>query len=445
MPIDVSMYNQEPVDPMAAIGKTVGVANQLTQNRILGTQSERAQAELAADQAVGSAAQNNMLANGTLNQAGFGAAVAADPRAGMRALSALQTGGTVQGQSLSNQGTGVVQAQQRQDNFAAKVGALGPNPTRQDVLKVASDMLHQGQLIPDDTPGILGEIPMKPADVADYARRKVMAAHSAQQQTAQTPAGVGPDGAPLQAPLATVVRQQAAAPSGAIPSALPPGQGDVMANDEKSYQADQQGAASIMKNARPLQAALPLIERLNNHSFGPGSKQFNKIKGALQFAGIIPPGTTDTEVRQEANKYFHNYAASTGGAGRSDQALSQAAISNPSMELTQGANLDLIKSQIGRDRMDASLASAFKAQNPNVKGGAGYSDFKSRFYQQNDPRAFSYDLLDPAGKQKVLNSIGKPGSDAYNKFGRSLKLAHEAGMLQMPPPPSATTPPAGAQ
>jgi hypothetical protein len=225
------------------------------------------------------------------------------------------------------------------------------------------------------------------------------------------------EGAPTQVGVAT-------AGFGAGPRAtdLPPGQHEAIAANQAAFVNDQQAASAKFANIRPLQNALPLISQLSNTSFGPGSAQFNQVKAGLITAGIIPADTADVAVRQEVNKYLNVYASAARGADRSDQGLNQALHSNPGLDLTQPANLALVKNQIGMDRMDAAAPIAFNGDK------AQYNSYKSTYYQNNDPRAFSFDLMTPQERTTLLAKIGPKNASnpAWVKFNHSLGIARNA-------------------
>lgn len=255
-------------------------------------------------------------------------------------------------------------------------------------------------------------------------------AMGAANASARVPGPPGSGGEP------TTMNTATAGAMGAYPTGLAPGAPEALAANRAAYVGDQQKSASTLANMRQIQAALPLIGQLGSSNFGAGSSQFANIKSALANLGIIDPNTSDLQVRQEAGKYLLKYAQGAQNAGRSDQALSTAIGSNPNLDLTAPANLALIKNQIGMDRMDAAIPLAF-SKSPMGSDQSKYLDFKSNFYQNHDPRAFSFDTLSPDERMSVLASVGfkngappKPGSSQYGawvKFGRSLDLAKALG------------------
>jgi hypothetical protein len=241
----------------------------------------------------------------------------------------------------------------------------------------------------------------------------------------------GQEGQPLRVPLGSVVANTGVAP-------LSRGLSPIQAADQGEYLADQTKSAATMANVRPLQQALPLVSQLSNYNFGPGSADIDKVKGLLTTLGITGVDPTDQKVvREEVNKKLHGYASGAISAGRSDNALSQALTSNPSLDLTQPANLNLIKNQIAMDKMDAAIPAAAGSWN-------GYKNFKTGYYPGVDQRAFGFDNATPKERQAIIQNLGPPKPDqngvptnqAYLKFAKSYDLAKKAGMIQ----PSAGVP-----
>jgi hypothetical protein len=246
-------------------------------------------------------------------------------------------------------------------------------------------------------------------------------------QTAPTVAGYDKNLAPV-VKTAADVAAAARAPGGTVVTP-PPGAVDVAAADKKTLFEDQLKAGAVMANVRPLQQALPLIEALNNTNFGPGSAEFAKIKGGLTTAGLIDPNSSDLQVREQLKKKLLQYAGGAQSARRSDQALSTALGSNPNLDLTQPANLALVKNQIAMDAMDAAQSKLYQLdKSPNQT----YSDFKSGYYGKYDPRVFKLGMMSPQERSVLYKSLGKPGSGAFQKFSHTYDVAKQAGAISVP-------------
>ena len=445
MPIDTSMYNRPMADPNAQLNGTIGVANALTQNQILNTQNNMLQQGYAADQAVGQAAAGAIdPQTGAYSPNAFSRAVAANPAAAYHAPAALQANATLKGSNLTNQGAATGQAQSRMTDYYGSLGPILANknaPTRADVMGLATDMLHQGRLLPQDLLAINDEVPLNPKQITSYAQNKFASALSPAQQANPTTTGVDPTtGQPVQGTAVQALKKATDPQSQGYTTTLPVGVPEQIKTNNDAYMADQATGAATMANVRNLQKALPLIEQLGQSSFGPGSQKLATAKAALTTLGVIPPGTSDVDVRQELYKYMSKFSGGAGQAGRSDAGLYQAIHSNPNLDLTQTANLALVKNQIAMDRMDSASTAAFDAAHPNAPNKLGYLAFKSQYNQSNDPRAFGLDNMAPSEKADLAKGLGprtfdakgKPTNAKYERFNQSVLNAEKAGMYGAP-------------
>jgi hypothetical protein len=226
---------------------------------------------------------------------------------------------------------------------------------------------------------------------------------------------------------------------GGVPTSLAPGEAGALSANRTAYVNDQQNSANILGAVRPLQQAIPLIQQLNHTDFGPGSAQFSQLKGALETAGLIPQGSgaaNELAIRQEVNKKLNQYISASPTANRSDAQLSQAISSNANMDLTQGAAFNLVKNKLESDLMDAALPASYAAKYPPRNGQdldtAHYLTHKGDYYPATDQRAFSFGSSTPQERQAIVQSLGKPGSAAYQKFNNSLKTAATVGAFSPP-------------
>jgi len=427
--IDTSIYaNQQRPDPIGNLGQTVGLANAFTQNQVLNTENQMLRAQYGANQAIGQAYSGAIGPNGVYDPAAANLAIQGNPTAAYGAPEAIQRNVGIQGGQISNAAS---LASSRQDQLSQAIGDANSQPTRAGMVQVLSQRLWSGKLSSADYNSLISSLPPDDAGAKAYMSTRAAGTIPTPSQASPVQAGVNSDLTPKMVPLAKAA-SMAQQPGGYAGSA-PPGASEVSAADRKTLFEDQLRGSGILSNMRPLQQALPLIQRLSNANFGPGSPQWATLKGALTTAGVINPNTSDLQVRQEANKYLLKYATGAQAAGRSDHALSAALGSNPNLDLTQPANLGLIKTQIGMDRMDAAMPKAFPTQ---AKPGQTYSDFKSSYYQGMDPRAFSFDMMSPQERAKLKASLGPSTSPAYQKFVKSYDIAKQTGMLQ----PQGSTP-----
>lgn len=246
------------------------------------------------------------------------------------------------------------------------------------------------------------------------------------ETTAQGKTIPGPGGQSVEIPEGMAARIRS---GGGLQTSMLPGANDAAAESQKSLVEDQKLSAHTIANLRNLDIALPLVQKLSNPNFGPGSSEFAKVKASLITAGVIDPKTSDATVRQEAGKYLLKYATLAQNSGRSDQALGAALGSNPNLDLTQPANLGLIKNQIALDKMDAALPKIFAAEHPDPADRAQYNQYKADYYNRFDRRVFSYDKLSPEERRDLITSLGGKNSPAYKKFSQTYQLAKQAGMI----------------
>jgi hypothetical protein len=91
--------------------------------------------------------------------------------------------------------------------------------------------------------------------------------------------------------------------------------------------------------------------------------------------------------------------------------------------MSSTAALNVLNSMIGLRRMQ-------QAQTFENSGDApGYLVNSAKWAANQDPRAYSFDLMSDDQKQKTLASLGSPSSPAYQRFMASLRSAHGTGLL----------------
>jgi hypothetical protein len=419
------LYPQPPApwDPMQAFSQGLGIVGQMNALKAFG-----------AKQAAGQAFQSGINPDGTVDMSKVAAGLK-NPTAAWAAPEAMSTLLKQRARMIANDTSAFSLAASQNSGLQNAIGASAQDPTlTPDKIRANVVTLARNSNIPTQMlTSLLAGMPEGSGKVLQNWAANIGNIAMGAAGTAQRVPGP-PDpvtGAPTSIPLGT------ANAGGAVPTALPPGQEGALAANQGAFVADQTRAAQTLANIRPLQNAFPLIKQLSSGNFGPGSEGLAQIKGALQSRGLIPPGTSDLEVRQEANKYLHVYAGAARGVERSDQGLQQALVSNPGLDLTQGANLGLIQNQIAMDRMDAALPIHFQNTNPGPNAKAAYLGSRAAYYQNTDPRAFAFDLMTPQERATLKTSLGPPSTPqkpnpAWDKFMRSYQIAKSAGVLTPP-------------
>lgn len=430
-----SLYPAPPQPAQNALGSNplyaVGLIGQINQN-------QRFQQEFNAQKAVGSAFQNALNPDGSVDQGRLVQGLQ-NPAAAYAAPAAIGDMLTQRQQQIQNSTTALGLSTAQNGNVVGLFGTAAniPNPKEQDVFNLAaqlSTMGVPGSMISAAVQRILTDPGGIHTGLAKVNAQFLGAAGSNPIVGPITPEGV---------PTSTTVAGRqflsgsgGSTPPGTVPTALPPGQSEAIQANQAAYTGDQQSAASTMANVRPLQKVLPYVEELNHENFGPGSQQWNQFKTGLATLGIQVPDD-QTAARQVVSKLFNQYANANRSAERSDQGLAQALKSNPNLDLTQPANLALVKNQIGMDMQDAAKTEAFKQAHPNSSDPAwtspnnGYNTFRSNYYQNTDPRAFSWGSMNADDRAALLKQIGpKTASNpAWVKFNRTLGLAVKGGFV----------------
>lgn len=200
-----------------------------------------------------------------------------------------------------------------------------------------------------------------------------------------------------------------------------PQQAQAVQADVTRFKADQGDVAAAQTRVQSLQKAKTALEELSGPlGTGKGTEGLAHAKAVLSSLGIAFNDSTLN--RDEAKKYLLDYARSQGAAGHSDQQLSAALGSNASTEISNAAALDVVKTNIGRERQRIAQV----AEAPD-QTGKGYGSHASKFASETDPRAFAWNEYSAAEQQKILSSMK---GDAKAKFVRSLRLAAKYGFVQ---------------
>lgn len=213
----------------------------------------------------------------------------------------------------------------------------------------------------------------------------------------------------------------AAPPSGAVLAAPPPGVSESQNADVTRYKGDQAAIPVRQTNVQSLQKAQVALDALAGPlGTGKGTETLAGLKSVLSSLGI---GFNDSTLnRDEAKKYLLDYAKGQGAAAHSDQQLNAALGSNASTEISNAAALDVVKTNIGRERQ--AIAQVQEHANPT---GIGYGQHAANFANSTDPRAFAWNQYSHPEQQKILSGLDKAGR---TKFAASLQIAAKYGFAQ---------------
>lgn len=437
MPVDVSIYqNRTPPDPVAGLGGTVGLANALTNNQILNAQNQRLQGEV---QGQGQFGQAIMDANGNPTTAtNLFTARGGNP---LYAGTAYQSAANLQGAQAGN--TNLIAAGSDVQSAAeiAKLNAIAndgqPNPYERMLAQGHSD-LWSGTIGAPAFHSIFDTMPPGDKPSTQYMKTRTAGTIAAPAQAAPTVAGFNPEtNTPIEKPYA--VKVVAAGQPGGAEFEPAPGVVATSAADKVILQKAQIGAAGIMANNRNLEAVLPIIESLKNSDFGTGSQEYATLKSIATTMGLVGAGDTNLTSRQIGTKLMNAFVQ--GNPHATDAGLSLDRASKPNMDLTQAADIHIIKQLLGWGNMDAAMTKMYQQE---AKPGQSFTDFQSDYYNKYDPDAFQMKGADPGERGHILASKGytsgkngqpippKPGTPAfqdYQKFIHTLAVAQKAGAL----------------
>lgn len=234
----------------------------------------------------------------------------------------------------------------------------------------------------------------------------------------QMPGAAAP-GNRLAAPAAAPV----APPAGPAPilAAPPPGVTSSQDADVTRYKADQALIPQHATNVQSLQKAQGALMAVGT---GKGSGSLNTMLSYINT--LDPSGTVAARIQNydEAKKYLTDYARQQGAAAHSDLQLQAAEGSNASTDISNAAALDVVKTNIGRERQ----AIAQVQEQPNGTG-IGYGKNAANFATSTDPRAFAWDQYTPDERTKILS--GLKGA-ALQKFKDSIVIAARNGLISPP-------------
>jgi hypothetical protein len=209
---------------------------------------------------------------------------------------------------------------------------------------------------------------------------------------------------------------------------------DAIAADVGKFKTDQFAAQAGQTAVQSLQKAQHALELSNT---GRSTEGVHNMYAFLQAQGVSTPGLTDSVMNYDlAHKYLLDYARQQGAAGKTDLQLQTAEGANASTGISQGAALNVIQTNIGRERQ--KIAQVMEAPNPT---GIGYGSHASSFSNNTDPRGFAIDSYTP---KQVSDMVSKMTPAEKTKFYKSVGVAQRLKLLNVPPPqaPAAAMAPA---
>lgn len=205
----------------------------------------------------------------------------------------------------------------------------------------------------------------------------------------------------------------------------------------KDYATDLKRANNYSQDIYPMQRVLDIVHEEGPKAFGPGTDSLNNLKSILVtwLPGVDQKTIDGVSNFEQAKKYLVQAARASGSTGTNDQ-LAAAFEANPNTKMSGATIENVIKSNIALRRVQNALPLMFgKTGLPE----SDYSKWVSKNQNVLDPRAFGYDMMDEDAQKKLLDSFTEKEGDskemkaakaqAYTKFGKSLKFAHDANLI----------------
>jgi hypothetical protein len=454
--VDTSIYKGAmPTDPMEGLSKTIGVANAIQQNRLLG-QSEQSNALTIEDKHV----DLMMKKLGTTKS--LISSYLGDPDIGVKDLKPKITAGVIdlvkdgvissahavealknipndpsrQATHLRNLFTQTQDAIQRGQNYFGSVSGVQDSagtrlvqppgypglPVRDrgyipDQIKPGTPTSQMDPTKPNfGAPGVL---PPVGAPGVQQGPGSMPTPVPRQPMPARQPAEPQPPGQPQpRAPILTGLPPDVIAARGAA---------------TQDYSAAIQTAGRYAQRVNPLRSAIPILEGMKETDIGPTTEKWNDLKSAAQSLGAGPLLGIEPEKikdRNELKKYFAQYSAQVGatmGGPKTNEGLASAVTSNPNVSMDRLSALELSKVALGMERMQHTAAREFQSLvNKGLKQPGDYSQWMADFASENDPRGFVYDLMDGGAQKKMVSGL----SDLQRaRIGDSMMLAKKWGVI----------------
>lgn len=229
----------------------------------------------------------------------------------------------------------------------------------------------------------------------------------------------------------------AASPGGMVPAAAPPGfnaAADVTARGSAQELADLR--TDVQGSGARIFQLNKALSGLSNSPTGPGTQSVNDVKSFLLAQSPdwlkkigLSPDANEIKNYDEANKYLTAFASSQAGAmgAGTDSKLATALSANASTHISNLAAKDVVKANIGLERMKQAQAAAWDSS-PDAGNPQTFGSWATQWNNGADPRAFVVDLMSPKERADMIKDM-KPGEQA--KFLSTLRAAINTGVVTL--------------
>lgn len=330
---------------------------------------------------------------------------------------------------------------QRVQAAGAQYGITNPAPTIMDT-GGQQNLVVTAQNGPPRTVGsIANTLPPTTSTVGPGNVPQALGPVSSQLQVPGQPAPAAAT-PPVPAPAAAsppggqAAPQAPPAPSGGpVQTGLAPGVGEAQTvaahGSAAAYQSLRNDVGQSATRIFQLGHALSGIQ---GSPTGPGTETVNSLKSFLlaQAPDNLKKYLPGVDVNQiadydKATKYLQAYASGQAGsfAPHTDSQLATALSSNASTHISNLAAQDVVKANIGLEKMKQAQATAF--QNSGLPPEK-FSDWAVNWNKNTDPRAFVVDQMTPADRAAM---IGKMKPAEQKTFLNSFRNAVATGVVNM--------------
>lgn len=217
-----------------------------------------------------------------------------------------------------------------------------------------------------------------------------------------------------------------------ITTALPPGQAEaasVAGGASGGALGDARNRSlNFQQEVTPLEQAIPALEKLGTKGTGPGTESINSLKSFIlsnvpgaDFKGL----KDDVATYDKAKKYLTDFVNQNGNSGTNDK-LAAAFAGNPSVNISNAAAVDVAKTALTLRRFKQAQLLAFEGSG---KPDADFAKEAGKFAREHDPRAYGFDMMSPAERKKVIESLPKGKREL---FMMDVQDAVSQGVLKAP-------------
>jgi hypothetical protein len=186
--------------------------------------------------------------------------------------------------------------------------------------------------------------------------------------------------------------------------------------------SDQQSNAQSGSRINMLQSAGDALAKAQT---GTGADKLQAIKGVVAMLGGPADAAADYD---KANKYLTQYAQqkAAGMGGGTDAQLAATVSGNASTKISNLAAQDVVKVNMGLERMEQARMKAWESANLPP---SDYAKWKSQFGSTMDPRVFVADQIDPS---KVQGMVKKMNPKEQATFRTQYNWAVQNGFINGP-------------